>query len=133
MVQLLVQVSRRSCQQQKIGPSVTDDTDRQECIDPFGNLIKLLSQVNILDSITCNMSGSTNKSPNNSMQWKINLKQVICLRTGKTTEEKPYRVNLRSPLPRIHYYQNKRLQLKRILVPNTNLQLNPYPNTQLDL
>ena len=133
MVQLLVQVSRRSCQQQKIGPSVTDDTDRQECIDPFGNLIKLLSQVNILDSITCNMSGSTNKSPNNSMQWKINLKQVICLRTGKPTEEKPYRVNLRSPLPRIHYYQNKRLQLKRILVPNTNLQLNPYPNTQLDL
>ena len=133
MVQLLVQVSRRSCQQQKIGPPVTDDTDRQECIDPFGNLIKLLSQVNILDSITCNMSGSTNKSPNNSMQWKINLKQVICLRTGKTTEEKPYRVSLRSPLPRIHYYQNKRLQLKRILVPNTNLQLNPYPNTQLDL
>ena len=133
MVQLLVQVSRRSCQQQKIGPPVTDDIDKQECIDPFGNLIKLLSEVNILDSITCNMSGSTNKSPNNSMQWKINLKQVICLRTGKTTEEKPYRVNLRSPLPRIHYYQNKRLQLKRILVPNTNLQLNPYPNTQLDL
>ena len=23
--------------------------------------------------------------------------------------------------PRIHYYQNKRLQVKRILVPNTNL------------
>ena len=133
MVQLLVQVSRRSCQQQKIGPPVIDDIDRQECINPFGNLIKLLSQVNILDSITCNTSGSTNKSPNNSMQWKINLTQVICLRTGKTTEEKPYRVNLRSPLPIIHYYQNKRLQLKGILVPNTNLQLNPYPNTQLDL
>ena len=28
---------------------------------------------------------------------------------------------------------NKRLQVKGILVPNTNLQLNPYPNTQLDL
>ena len=36
-------------------------------------------------------------------------------------------------LPRIHYYQNKRLQVKRILVPNINLQLNPYPNTQLNL
>ena len=26
-----------------------------------------------------------------------------------------------------------RLQVKEILIPNTNLQLNPYPNTQLDL
>ena len=30
-------------------------------------------------------------------------------------------------------YQNKRLQVKGIPVPNTNLQLNPYPNTQLVL
>ena len=51
----------------------------------------------------------------------------------KTTETKPHQVNLRTPLPRIHYYQNKRLQVKRIPIPNTNLQLNPYPNTQLDL
>ena len=42
-------------------------------------------------------------------------------------------VNLRSSLPRIHYYKNKRLQVKGISVPNTNLQLNPYPNIQLDL
>ena len=35
--------------------------------------------------------------------------------------------------PKIHYYQNKRLQVKEISEPNTNLQLNPYPNTQLDL
>ena len=67
------------------------------------------------------------------MQRKINLTQVICLRMGKTIEAKPHRVNLKSLLPRIHYYQNKRLQVKGILVPNTNLQLNPYPNTQLDL
>ena len=52
---------------------------------------------------------------------------------GKTTSAKPHRVNLRSPLPRIYYYQNKQLQVKGIPVPNTNLQLNPYPNTQLDL
>ena len=58
---------------------------------------------------------------------------MICLRIGKTTEAKPHRVNLRSPLPIIHYYQNNRLQVKGILVPNTNLQLNPYLNTQLDL
>ena len=38
----------------------------------------------------------------------------------------------RSPLPKLHYYHNKRLQAKN---PKylTNLQLNPYPNTQLDL
>ena len=67
------------------------------------------------------------------MQWKINLTQVICLWMEKTTEAKPHRMNLRSPLPIIHYYQNNRLQVKGILLPNTNLQLNPYLNTQLDL
>ena len=51
----------------------------------------------------------------------------------KTTEVKLHQVNLSSPLSSIHYYQNKRLQVKGILVPNTNLQLNPYPNAQLDL
>ena len=54
---------------------------------------------------------------------------VICLRMGKTIEAKPHQVNLRSPLPRIHYYQNKWLQVKGISVPNTNLRLNLYPNT----
>ena len=52
---------------------------------------------------------------------------------GKTTEAKSHRVNLRLPLPRIYYYQNKRLQIKGISVPNTNLQSNAYPNIKLDL
>ena len=55
------------------------------------------------------------------MQWKISLTQVICLQMEKTTEAKPHWVNLRSPLPRIHYYQNKWLQVKEIPIPNTNL------------
>ena len=38
-----------------------------------------------------------------------------------------------SLLPKIHYYQNKRLQVKEISASNTNLQLNPNPNIQLDL
>ena len=38
----------------------------------------------------------------------------------------------RSPLPKLHYYHNKRLQ-ERNPKYLTNLQLNPYPNTQLDL
>ena len=67
------------------------------------------------------------------MQWKINLIQVICLRMGKTIESKLHQVNLRSPLPKIHYYQNKWLQVKGIPISNTKLQLNSYPNTQLDL
>ena len=67
------------------------------------------------------------------MQRKINLTRVICLRMGKTIEAKSHRVNLRSPLSKIHYYQNKQLQVNGISVSNTNLQLNPYPNTQLDL
>ena len=38
----------------------------------------------------------------------------------------------KSPLPKLHYYHNKRLQVRN---PKylTNLQLNPYPNTQSDL
>ena len=52
---------------------------------------------------------------------------------GKITEAKPHQVNLRLPFPRIHYYENKQLQVKGISIPNTNLQLNPYPNIQLDL
>ena len=38
----------------------------------------------------------------------------------------------RSPLPKLHYYHNKRLQVRN---PKylTNLQLNPYPNTQSNL
>ena len=67
------------------------------------------------------------------MQQKINLTQVICLRMGKTTETKPHRVNLKSPLPRIHYYQNKRLQVKGIPISNINLQLNPYPQYTIEL
>ena len=38
----------------------------------------------------------------------------------------------RSPLPKLHYYHNKRLQARNPKY-HTNLQLNPYPNTQSDL
>ena len=47
----------------------------QKCIDPFGNLIKSISQVNELDSITCNKCDSTNKSLNklNAMENKFDI------------------------------------------------------------
>ena len=63
------------------------------------------------------------------MQRKLNLTRVICLRIRKTIKAKPHWVNLRSPLLRIYHYQNKRLQVKGISIPNINIQLNPYPNT----
>ena len=63
------------------------------------------------------------------MQQKINLTQVICLRIEKTTEAKPYRVNT----PENPLLLKQVVTSKEILVPYINLQLNHYPNTQLDL
>ena len=55
---------------------------------------------------------------------------VICLQIGKTYTAKPHRVILRSPLLRIHYYQNKRLQVKesQYLIPTYSWTLTPIPN-----
>ena len=50
------------------------------------------------------------------MQRKIN-DTVICLRMGKTQRQKPHRGIFRSPLPKLHYYRNKRLQVKESQVP----------------
>ena len=55
---------------------------------------------------------------------------MICLWMGKTIEAKLHRVNLKSLLPRIHYYQNKRLQVKesQYLIPTYNWTLTPIHN-----
>ena len=58
---------------------------------------------------------------------------VICLRMGKTSKAKTppgeFKVTtLENPL-----LLKQVVKSKGILVPYTNLQLNPYPNTQLDL
>ena len=50
------------------------------------------------------------------MQRKIN-DMVICLRMGKNLTAKPHRVIFKSPLPKFHYYHNKRLQVKESQVP----------------
>ena len=76
------------------------------------------------------MRGSTNKSPIKlSMQRKIN-NTVICLWIGKSTRQKPHRVILRSPLPKLHYYCNKQLQVKesQYLIPTYSQTLTPIPN-----
>ena len=49
---------------------------------------------------------------------------------GKTYTAKTYRVILRSPLLRIHYYQNKQLQVKesQYLIPTYSWTLTPITN-----
>ena len=58
------------------------------------------------------MRGSTNKSPIKLSAAENKLTRWFVYEWGKPTRQKPHRVILRSPLPRIHYYQNKRLQEK---------------------
>ena len=59
------------------------------------------------------MRGSTNKSPIklNAAEIKFDIGDLFS-NGGKLTRQKPYQVILRLPLPRIHYYHNKRLQVK---------------------
>ena len=55
------------------------------------------------------MVAQTNHQINKCRPMKA---EVVNLRMETTSDAKPHRVNLRSPLSRIHYYQNKRLQVK---------------------
>ena len=56
--------------------------------------------------------GSTNKSPIRLSAVEIKLTRLFVYKWGKPTWQKPYRVILKSPLPKIHYYHNKRLQVQ---------------------
>ena len=66
------------------------------------------------------------------MQWKIN-DTVICLRMGKTYTAKTPSSDFQVTTPEIPLLSQQVVTSKGIPVPYTNLQLNPYPNTQLDL
>ena len=79
------------------------------------------------------MRGSTNKSPIKlSMQRKIN-NTMICLRMGKTNTAKTPPDDFKVTTPEIPLLSQQAVISKGIPVPYTNLQLNPYPNTHLDL
>ena len=67
------------------------------------------------------------------MQWKNKFDTEICLRMGKTSKTKTplgeFKVTtLKNPL-----LSKQAVISKGIAVRYTNLQLNPYPNIQLDL
>ena len=66
------------------------------------------------------------------MQWKIN-DTVICLRMGKTYTTKTPLGDFKVTTSKIPLLLQQVVTSKGILVPYINLQLNPYPNTQLDL
>ena len=58
---------------------------------------------------------------------------VICLRMGKTYTAKTLSGDFKVTTPENLLLSKQAVTNKGILVPYTNLQLNPYPNTQLDL
>ena len=66
------------------------------------------------------------------MQWKIN-DTVICLRMGKTYTTKTPPGDFKVTIPEIPLLSQQAVTSNGILVSYTNLQLNPYPNIQLDL
>ena len=66
------------------------------------------------------------------MQWKIN-DMVICLRMRKTYTTKTPLGDFQVTTPEIPLLSQQVVTSKGILVPYTNLQLNPYPNTPIGL
>ena len=58
---------------------------------------------------------------------------VICLRMGKTYMAKTLPSDFKVTTPEIPLLSQQVVTSKGILVSYTNLQLNLYPNTQLDL
>ena len=58
---------------------------------------------------------------------------VICLQMGKTYKAKTPSGDFKVTTPENPLLSQQTVTSKEISVPSTNLQLNPYPNTQLDL
>ena len=58
---------------------------------------------------------------------------MICLRIGKTYIAKTPLGDFKVNTPENPLLSKQAVTSKEITVPSTNLQLNPYPNTQLDL
>ena len=58
---------------------------------------------------------------------------MICLRMGKTNTAKTQPGDFKITTPENSLLSKQAVTSKGISVPYTNLQLNPYPNTQLDL
>ena len=58
---------------------------------------------------------------------------MICLRMGKTYKAKTPPGDFKVTTPENPLLSQQAVTSKEITIPYTNLQLNPYPNTPLDL
>ena len=65
------------------------------------------------------------------MEKKVDT--VICLQIGKTSKAKTLPGDFKVTILENPLLSQQAVTSKRILIPYTNLQLNPYSNTQLDL
>ena len=79
------------------------------------------------------MRGSTNKSLTklNAVENKVDT--GICLRMEKTFKAKTPSGDFKVTIPKNPLLSKQVVTNKGISIPYINLQLNPYPNTQLDL
>ena len=80
------------------------------------------------------MRGSTNKSPIKlSVQWKINWYDNLFTNGENLHGKNPPPSDFKVTTPENPLLSKQAVASKGIPVPYTNLQLKPYPNTQLDL
>ena len=61
------------------------------------------------------------------------MTKVICLQMGKIYKAKTPLGDFKVTTPENPVLSKQAVTSKGITIPYTNLQLNPYPNTQLDL
>ena len=78
------------------------------------------------------MRGSTSKSPIKLSAVENKLTRWFVYKWEKQTRQQPYRVILRSPLPKFYYYHNKRLHVKEFKYLTLTNSWTLSPNTQLD-
>ena len=86
-----------------------------------------------MNSITCNKHGSTNKSLTklNAVENKFDTGDLFMNEENYRGKTLPGEFKVTTPKNPLLTKQT--VTSKEILVLYTNLQLNPYPNTQLDL
>ena len=79
------------------------------------------------------MCGSINKSPTKLNAAENKIDKVICLRMGKTSKAKTQPSDFKVTTLENPLLSQQVITSKGISVSYTNLQLNHFPNTQLDL
>ena len=77
--------------------------------------------------------GSTNKSPIKLSATENKLTRWFIYEWGKPTRQKTPPGDFKVTTPENPLLSQQTITSKGISIPYTNIQLNPYPNTQFDL